>query len=188
MEFTVKIRTAGGNFDYEVVEADSRAAVFQILKKRGISAVSVSEGAKAPKRPARSGKGKKPSLVRGVVAGLVVVALAVGVWWWMSAREETPPPTQEKPKRTPVARPEKQPRKPAAPVAKQQPPPKPKEEPLPKDKRRDIRGNIINVPKNPWGQPIPPELEYKPIWEYTTEDYAKVDPGYLARHEAHKER
>ena len=59
---------------------------------------------------------------------------------------------------------------------------------LPKDKRRDIKGNIIDIPKNPWGQPIPPELEYKPIWEYTTEDYAKIDPGYLARHEAHKAR
>lgn len=63
--------------------------------------------------------------------------------------------------------------------------PKPK---LPKGKLYDIKGNIINVPKNPWGQPIPPELEYKPIWEYTTEDYAKVDPGYLKRHKAHLER
>lgn len=182
MQYTVKYRNADGLTDYTVVEADSRDAVFPLLKERGITAISVTEGADKNARP--SGRSpKRPTPVRGILAGLCVVALALGAWWWLSSREDTRPPA-EKPAKTKVAKPQSQPRKPAAPVAQ----PKPKEEPLPKGKRRDIRGNIINVPKNPWGQPIPPELEYKPIWEYTTEDYAKIDPGYLARHEAHKER
>lgn len=37
--------------------------------------------------------------------------------------------------------------------------------------------------KNPWGTPIPKDLEYKPHWKYTPEDYARIDPGYKARHE-----
>lgn len=109
MEFTVKTRTAGGSFDYEVVEADSRAAVFQILKKRGISAVSVSEGANAPKRPAASGNGK-PSPVRGIVAGLVVVALAVVAYFALSPSEK--PSTPERPERPKAEKP-----KPAKPTA-----------------------------------------------------------------------
>ena len=189
MQYTVKYRRADGQFDYTVVEAASRAAVFPLLEKRGISAVSVTEGVHKNVRPSRSSskRSKRPTLVRGILAGVCVVALALGAWWWLASREDTRPPA-EKPAKPKAVKPQPPSRmhKPSAPVA--QPQPKPKEEPLPKDKRRDIRGNIINVPKNPWGQPIPPELEYKPIWEYTTEDYAKIDPGYLARHEAHKER
>lgn len=51
------------------------------------------------------------------------------------------------------------------------------------DERRTVNGKIIKIPKNPFGTPIPKDLEYKPIWEYTPEDYARVDPGYAARHE-----
>lgn len=51
------------------------------------------------------------------------------------------------------------------------------------DERRTVNGKIIKVPKNPFGTPIPKDLEYKAIWEYTPEDYARVDPGYAARHE-----
>ena len=182
MQYTVKYRNADGLIDYTVVEAASRAAVFPLLEKRGISAISVTEGVHRNARP--SGSPKRPMLVRGILAGVCVVALALGAWWWLASREEVRPPAEKSTKPRAVKSQPAQPRKPSAPVVQ----PKPKEEPLPKDKRRDIRGNIINVPKNPWGQPIPPELEYKPIWEYTTEDYAKIDPGYLARHEAHKER
>ena len=51
------------------------------------------------------------------------------------------------------------------------------------DERRTVNGKIIKVPKNPFGTPIPKDLEYKPLWEYTPEDYARVDPGYAERHE-----
>lgn len=183
MIFTVIYRDKAGQRATLELDVPSKSAVWPELKKRGISAFSVREGADKAHKPSA----KRPALVRGILAGAVVVALALGAWWWMSAREDTRPPV-EKPAKPKAVKPQPPSRthKPSAPVA--QPQPKPKEEPLPKDKRRDIRGNIINVPKNPWGQPIPPELEYKPIWEYTTEDYAKIDPGYLARHEAHKER
>lgn len=51
------------------------------------------------------------------------------------------------------------------------------------DERRTVTGKIIKIPKNPFGTPIPKDLEYKAIWEYTPEDYARVDPGYAERHE-----
>ncbi len=50
------------------------------------------------------------------------------------------------------------------------------------------KGTRINVPQNPFGTPIPKDLEYKPFWEYTEEDCARVDPGYAARHERFLER
>ena len=49
-------------------------------------------------------------------------------------------------------------------------------------------GRKIKVPKNPWGTPIPKDLEYKPHWEYTPEDYARIDPGYAERHERFLQR
>ena len=43
-------------------------------------------------------------------------------------------------------------------------------------------------PKNPWGSKIPADLEYKPHWLYTEEDYARIDPSYSARHAEFKKR
>jgi len=43
-------------------------------------------------------------------------------------------------------------------------------------------------PKNPWGSKIPADLEYKPHWLYTEEDYARIDPSYFARHAEFKKR
>ena len=114
----------------------------------------------------------------------VIVILAGGIWWWLSSSENTQVAVENSAK-SKKAKPQHQQR---SSVTVTQPTQQSNPPSLPKDKRRDIKGNIIDIPKNPWGQPIPPELEYKPIWEYTTEDYAKIDPGYLARHEAHKAR
>ncbi|MBR1589311.1 MAG: hypothetical protein IJ658_13425, partial [Kiritimatiellae bacterium] len=76
MQYTVKHRNADGLIDYTVVEAASRAAVFPLLEKRGISPISVTEGVHKNARP--SGSPKRPTPVRGILAGLCVVALALG--------------------------------------------------------------------------------------------------------------
>lgn len=107
MQYTVKYRRADGQFDYTVVEAASRAAVFPLLEKRGISPVTVTEGVHKNIRPSRSSsrQSKRPTPVRGILAGVCVVALAVGAWWWISSCEETPPPT-EKPSKPKVVKPQ----------------------------------------------------------------------------------
>ena len=43
-------------------------------------------------------------------------------------------------------------------------------------------------PQNPWGTRIPSDLEYKPHWLYTEEDYARIDPSYAERHAEFKRR
>ncbi len=89
MEYTVKYRTADGRFDYTVVEAASRAAMFQLLEKRGISAISVSEGVDKNVPPAHSSP-RHPSPMRGILAGVCVVVLAVGAYFLFFASPSTP--------------------------------------------------------------------------------------------------
>ena len=199
MTFAVTYRDKSGAKAETEIEAASRAECVAECKARGIAPMGIREGRAtgrtgvSPVQSTAKGRPKERAnrklfAIRFYLL-VAVAALAAIAWWWLAARDDAPssPPPAEKPKavRRPEAR-TSSPRKPPpaasnAQNAVAQPA-------LPKDKRRDIKGNVINVPRNPWGQPIPPELEYKPIWEYTTEDYAKIDPGYLARHEAHKER
>lgn len=111
MQYTVKYRNADGLMDYAVVEAASRADVFPLLKKRGISPVSVTVGVHKNARPSASSP-KHPTLVRGILAGGCVVALALGAWWWFSGRWATALPP-EKPAKPKVVKPRPQPQPPA---------------------------------------------------------------------------
>lgn len=116
----------------------------------------------------------KPSPVRGIVAGLAVVVLAVGAYFaffsGVDTKEETK--TDKRPGQIKEVKPA------AAPKVSTNNAP----EQLGKGFRRTRKGGIIKVPKNPFGTPIPKDLEYKPFWEYTDEDCARVDPGYAERH------
>ncbi len=128
-------------------------------------------GSGAAPRPIPSAKGM--SQLRGILAALVVVIGAWFAWWMLSpqAAVEMKETVQQKTKPT------LQPRvtqRPASPTEVER---------LPVDERRTVTGKIIKVPKNPFGTPIPKDLEYKALWEYTPEDYARIDPGYAARHE-----
>lgn len=104
MEYTVKYRTADGRFDYAVVEAASRAAVFQLLEKRGISAISVTEGVDKNVLPAHSSP-RHPSPMRGILAGGCVVVLAVGAYFLFFASPSTPTVAKKvvKPDRSDIA-------------------------------------------------------------------------------------
>lgn len=74
MKFTVDFRAADGSRQQKEIVAADRAGVFTELKKLGISAITVREGAMV-KAPAPA----SPSLVKGLVAGLVVVVALAGV-------------------------------------------------------------------------------------------------------------
>ena len=55
MTYTVRYRNKLGEVDFEIVEADSRAAVFPILKEKGINPISITEG-NTQKRSSKKGK------------------------------------------------------------------------------------------------------------------------------------
>jgi hypothetical protein len=82
-QWTVYFRDKNGSKASVVVEAEDRAGVFAELKKRGISAISVTEGA-SNKKPRKVAKNSASSKGRGlIVAAIVVVAGAVA---WLSIR------------------------------------------------------------------------------------------------------
>lgn len=110
MVFSVKYRKEDGTLDETTVEAESRAAVFPLLEKRGIKAIRVEDGPvkqsgwNRPKSGAASGSqsaksGGKPSVLRGAVAGLFVVALSiVGCYYFTSAKPVSQPEGPKPPK------------------------------------------------------------------------------------------
>ena len=100
MNFTVTYRSANGARSVETVEAASRADVFAQMKARGISPLSVVEDSKRtskPKNLAASSVGNR-SVIRGIVAGLVVVAAAIAAWHFLSSPEKTAPKPAPAPK------------------------------------------------------------------------------------------
>ena len=114
--------------------------------------------------PLQKRKGFSFSFRVAIAGAVVVIGAAVSAWWlWPTGESagETPPPRKEKPIKE---------------IAPQIPTQKVEltEQEIWKSK---------NYPKNPWGTPIPKDLEYKPHWLYTTNDYARIDPGYAERHQ-----
>ncbi len=108
MNFTVTYRAKNGALATETIDAADRAAAIAACRARGIVPTAVTQGGRAKSSPSRS-----PAWVKGVMAGVLVIAMAGGVWWWMSGRDDTRPPS-EKPKKVKVAKPQKPDRKPVA--------------------------------------------------------------------------
>lgn len=124
-------------------------------------------------QPTDKGKAKAPSWRRGVIAGAVIVALGALCLWLFSGNGDKPEPRSDKKSGLIKA---------VAPAVTNKP------TTVEKGVRYTKNGKKIVVPKNPWGTPIPKDLEYKPHWEYTPEDYARIDPGYEARHKQFLEK
>lgn len=176
MQFTVTYRGADGAVATEAVEAASRGECFAQMKARGISPMRVEKGkGKQPSRTKTQRRGGGGAL-KWVLAVAVVLALGGGLLWWFAGREVAVPKDVG-------------PKKPGA-LAKEVTPaaaPKPIEA-IPEWKVKQEEWKKRGFKKNPWGTPIPKDLEYKPHWLYTPEDYARIDPGYEKRHEAFLKR
>jgi hypothetical protein len=86
-QWTVYFRDKNGSKASVVIEAEDRSGVFAELKKRGISAISVTEGAfnKKPRKAASSGA---PSKGRGLFAAALLVLLAGVAMWFMWPEEK----------------------------------------------------------------------------------------------------
>ena len=75
-KYTVRYRDSSGVAKVTEIDAEDRAGVFAALKEMGVSAISVTEGAVMR----ASSRRVPPSALRGAVAGVAVVVLAVAAW------------------------------------------------------------------------------------------------------------
>lgn len=179
MTFEVKYRNKQGAVEYTRVDAASRSEVFTVLKDRGITSVIqvLDATGKKPHKVASSGA-PISGTIKGLMALVAVCVIGAGVFMFVSKDEPKAKPVEEKKptkeKRIEVVTPEILPKAVEKPVEEK----KVDEAELVRE-----RNKAKGYPQNPWGTPIPKDLEYKPHWEYTAEDYARIDPGYKERHE-----
>ena len=112
--FAVTYRGKDGKQESIQMAAEDRQGVFDELAKRGISAIRVEEtnGKAKPRKASAKGGGKPSGVVKGAVAGLIVVAVAVGAFWLLT--NDKPATEQPKEKKsakiaevTPVPAPQK---------------------------------------------------------------------------------
>ena len=178
MTFIIKYRASNGSIAEEMIEAINRSDCFAKCKEHGIVPMSVRKGNESVRNNGvgrRGGNAKLqiPNFKRILlVAGLAVIGVVVYLMLPKVAPQEKKIPSLKK---SPVK---------IATIA-------PSTNNLPvteKPKTQQEQWQAKGYKKNPWGSPIPKDLEYKPHWEYTPEDYARIDPGYAKRHEAFKKR
>ena len=138
MQFDVSYRSKDGRQETVRIEAESRQALFPELAKRGITAIRIQEatgkGKPAKSRAPRSaGRAKYSAPMRGLLAGAIVVATAVGAWYFLSQKQGTAQP-KSKPKKT--AKIAEVTPAPAPKPKVEEPPPKPVEDEIPPHLRR----------------------------------------------------
>ena len=86
MAFKVSYRGNDGAQESIIIDAASRPQLFAELQKRGISAIRVEETTGKPKKAKPSPStpsARKPSPLRGLLAGLLVISLAVAAWFYL---------------------------------------------------------------------------------------------------------
>lgn len=94
-QWTVTYRDKNGSKASVVIEAEDRAGVFAELKKRGISAISVSEGA-SNKKPRKAVSSSVPFKGRGLIAAAVAVLIVGIVAWCFLFRHSEKPSARSK--------------------------------------------------------------------------------------------
>lgn len=94
MIFTVTYRNKDGKRDSLALDVPNRDAVWAELKARGISAISVKDGAEQ-KRVGNGKRGMGNGLAKGLLAGVAVVALAIGAWVFLNDGPERVPSADE---------------------------------------------------------------------------------------------
>ena len=99
-QWTVYFRDKNGSKASVVIEAEDRSGVFAELKKRGISAISVTEGASNKKPRKAEKKAGSPSKGRGLLAAaIVVLGAGLAVWWMMKGEEKGDLSVESSPKK-----------------------------------------------------------------------------------------
>ena len=97
MNWSVTYRSKDGGQAVEVLEADSREALFKVLSEKGITAIRIEQGVR--KRPQHGVKNTAPKILRCVFVVAILVALAIGAWYFLTNenRNVEPPINHTKP-------------------------------------------------------------------------------------------
>lgn len=144
MDWIITFRNKSGSKDQMSLEAESREAVFKELAKRGIAAIRIEEakGKAKPRKASPKGGSKTSVVLKGAIAGVIVVAAAVGVWFFLTQKQEIAKPDTEtkKPSRIAEVTPA-----PAAPV-KAVDPKEEKPKPLPPQRIGETRDGKVLLP------------------------------------------
>lgn len=86
MNWSVTYRAKDGGQAVDVFEAESREALFKLLADRGVTAIRIEQG--TSKRPQARTQKYSPKITRGIVAGVIVVAIAIGAWYFFVQRQD----------------------------------------------------------------------------------------------------
>ena len=100
MTYLVSYRGKSGRQEQLTLEAPSRVAAFSELSKSGISAIRVEEASgkvRLPKpvaeaNPPSGGSARPPAIAKGLVAGVVVVVIAMGAFFLLGRKPSAEPP------------------------------------------------------------------------------------------------
>ena len=86
MDWTITYRGKGGAQEQMSLEAESREAALKKLAERGITAIRIEQSDGKKRKPAAAKKtaAGSPSLLRGIVAGAIVVVVALGAWYFLT--------------------------------------------------------------------------------------------------------
>ena len=105
MDWIITFRNKSGSKDQMSLEAESREAVFKELAKRGIAAIRIEEakGKAKPRKASPKGGSKTSVVLKGAIAGVIVVAAAVGAWFFLTQKQETAKPGTETKKPSRIA-------------------------------------------------------------------------------------
>ena len=105
MDWIITFRNKSGSKDQMSLEAESREAVFKELAKCGITAIRIEEakGKAKPRKASPKGGSKTSVVLKGAIAGVIVVAAAVGAWFFLTQKQETAKPDTETKKPSRIA-------------------------------------------------------------------------------------
>lgn len=88
MNWSVTYRANDGKQTVEVFEAENRESLFKELASKGIAAIRIEQ--ETSKRPQTKTRRSAPNVLRGVVAGAIIIALATGAWYLLKQMEDEP--------------------------------------------------------------------------------------------------
>lgn len=133
MNWIITYRGKSGAQEQMSLEVESREAVFKELTKRGITAIRLEQAnGKAKLRKASpNGSSKTSGVLKGALAGIIVVAAAAGAFWLLTKdKSATEQPKEKKVSMIAEVTPD------TVPLPKAEEPPKPVEEEVPPHLRR----------------------------------------------------
>ena len=134
MNWIVTYRGKSGAQEQMSLEAESREAVFKELARRGITAIRIQQ-ASGKRKPAHPPSRIPHSLLKGAIAGLIVVVAAVGAWYFLARGTGNGEQGTDNGPKKPAKIAEVTPALTPMPKA-EEPPPKPVEEEIPPHLRR----------------------------------------------------